>query len=387
MSDKYTALNTDRSIGIIIVEVAVCSVIGVLGLFGNVLVSLVVARCPKLRTSTNVFIVGLAVCDIFTVSICAPISSAILISDGWISNSKFLCNLQGFVFQTLASISIATLTLTAINRFVRVVRPAVYKRLFTKRNSLLLICVVWFSVLGLYVSLLVTKSTHVRYEPNYASCLIAHALVQTLVEFAFFVLAFIVIIFCYTLVFKTIRRHQLSLTFPGITGNLNVSLEEIKISKVLLTTFLGFGICWVPILIIMTTDRIAQSHTTPPRTRTLLCTYLNYLSAALNPFIYGIMNRSFRAEYHKILLCRKNSVVTPDISEKNIWTLRNAARASIIWKRFVFPVSNASEIACSPHKQRIDNSAQRCARSLSTSTSCKMVPFSNIFQDSSQDMK
>lgn len=91
MFDKYIVLNMDWSIGIIIVEVVICLVIGVLGLFGNVLVFLVVVWCLKFWILINVFIVGFVVCDIFIVLICVFILLVILVLDGWISNFKFLC--------------------------------------------------------------------------------------------------------------------------------------------------------------------------------------------------------------------------------------------------------------------------------------------------------
>ncbi|KAM7441999.1 hypothetical protein ABFA07_009030 [Porites harrisoni] len=105
----------------------------------------------------------------------------------------------------------------------------------------------------------------------------------------------------------------------------------------------------------------AATHTTPPRARTLLCTYLNYLSAALNPIIYGVMNRSFRAEYKKILLCRKTQVGTPQDSSKNARTLRNTAHAVVLLKRCATPDKNELEMTkqpCSPlAKQEVLESA------------------------------
>ena len=398
MPDGYGLHDLNRSIGIIIVEVAFCALIGILALFGNVLVSLAVIRCPKLRTSTSMFILALAIADILTALICVPITCAILVSDEWVSTSYF-CHVQGFAIQTLALMSIGTLALTAVNRFFRVVKPSFYKRFFTKKKSLLVISIVWLSIVGFYAALLASNSTHLGYEPSYAVCAIAHSVVQTSVEFVFVIIAFIVIVVCYTLVFMNIRRHQLSVVSSLLNGksrNSNLSVEEIKISKLLFMTVLGFVICWVPSLVIITMDRVA-SQTTPPRPRTLLCTYLNYFSAALNPFIYGVMNRSFRVEYKRILLCRKIQVVTPQSTEKNIRTFRNTARAAILWKRCVAPISNEVEMSketCSSRRQEMPASAEHGkgnkllpALSRKLSPCSGVVSFSDISSTSSPNIK
>ena len=392
MPGDFISDESSRSVGTVIIEVALCTMIGVLALFGNVLVSLAVIRNPKLRTSTSMFILALAIADILTALICIPLTCAILVSDEWI-RASYLCYVQGFAILTLALMSIGTLALMAVNRFFRVVKSTIYKRIFTKRNSLLLIGVLWLSIIGFYSGLLATNSTHVRYEPSYAVCALAHTLVETLVEFMFVIIALIVIVVCYTLVFMNIRRHQLSVVSSLLGGqarNSNLSVEEIKISKLLFMTVLGFAICWIPSLIIITMDRVAI-HTTPPRARTLLCTYLNYLSVALNPVIYGVMNRSFRAEYKRILLCRKTQVLTSQITSLNIRTLRNAARAAVLWKKCVVPVSNEAKMikVASPPIQEIsnsevaDNGELLLAPSRSSSLCSGVVSFSNISRASS----
>lgn len=391
MAEDFTS---NRSIGIIIVEVLVCALIDGLSLFGNVLVSLAVIRSPKLRTSTNMFILALAIADILMASICIPITCGILVSEAWI-NTSVLCDIQGFSILTLAFMSIGTLALTAINRFFRVVKPVIYRRFFTKRNSLLLIGTMWLLIVAFYATLLLSKASYIRYEPSYATCAVAHRFMQTLVEFVFVVLAFIVIVVSYTLVFNRIRRHHLSFvsSLVGQQRNSSISVEEIKISKLLFMTVLGFAICWMPSLVIITMDRISPD-TTPPRRRTLLCTYLNYLSAALNPLIYGVMNRSFRAEYKRILLCRKNQIDVAQNGTKSLRTFTNTARAAVIWKRatenktetakVAFASNNQNDCKKTSHEEREDSLLQRLRRSSDCSGA---ISFSHISRTSTPTLE
>lgn len=393
MPSDFISQDSYRSIGTIIIEVALCILIDVMALFGNLLVSLAVIRSPKLRTSTSMFILALAIADILMALICIPITCGILVSEEWI-NTSALCHIQGFAILTLALMSIATLALTALNRFFRVVKPAIYKRFFTKRNSLLLIGMVWFSIIAFYAGLLVSKATHVRYEPSYAVCAVAHILVQTLVEFVFVILALITIVVSYSLVFVRIRRRQLSMvsSLLGQSRDSNISVEEIKISNLLFMTVLGFAICWIPSLIIITMDRVAPD-TTPPRSRTLLCTYLNYLSAALNPFIYGVMNRSFRAEYKRILLCRKTQIDVPQVGSKAIRTFRSTARAAVIWKTRIASDDKVEMSTVASHKEDIsdtfplENGDLLLGNSRSSSSCSGVVSFSHISRTSSPTLE
>lgn len=393
MPSDFISQDSYRSIGTIIIEVALCILVDVMALFGNLLVSLAVIRSPKLRTSTSMFILALAIADILMALICIPITCGILVSEEWI-NTSALCHIQGFAILTLALMSIATLALTALNRFFRVVKPAIYKRFFTKRNSLLLIGMVWFSIIAFYAGLLVSKATHVRYEPSYAVCAVAHILVQTLVEFVFVILALITIVVSYSLVFVRIRRRQLSMvsSLLGQSRDSNISVEEIKISNLLFMTVLGFAICWIPSLIIITMDRVAPD-TTPPRSRTLLCTYLNYLSAALNPFIYGVMNRSFRAEYKRILLCRKTQIDVPQVGSKAIRTFRSTARAAVIWKTRIASDDKVEMSTVASHKEDIsdtfplENGDLLLGNSRSSSPCSGVVSFSHISRTSSPTLE
>lgn len=389
MPSDSMSQGSHRSIGIIIIEVAVCILIDMMALFGNVLVSLAVIRSPKLRTSASMFILALAIADVLMALICIPITCGILVSEDWI-NISALCDIQGFAILTLALMSIATLALTALNRFFRVVKPAIYKRFFTKKNSLLLIGVVWLMIVAFYAGLLVSKATHVRYEPSYAVCAVAHTLVQTLAEFVFVILAFITIVVSYSLVFVRIRRDQLSMvsSLLGQNRDLNISVEEIKISNLLFMTVLGFAICWVPSLVVITMDRVSPD-TTPPRSRTLLCTYLSYLNAALNPFIYGVMNRSFRAEYKRILLCRRTQIDVHQAGSKAMRTFRNTARAAVIWKARIALDDKLDISNVASHKEHIsdtvptENGDILLGNSRSSSPCSGVVTFSHISRTSS----
>ena len=87
---------------------------------GNSCVLLAVYRNSRLRTVPNYYIVSLAISDILLPLLCAPYSVAVAIVGHWPFNDS-VCQSQGFFVIILACASLLILTLTAINRFFRMV--------------------------------------------------------------------------------------------------------------------------------------------------------------------------------------------------------------------------------------------------------------------------
>jgi len=91
-----------------------------------------------------------------------------------------------------------------------------------------------------------------------------------------------------------------------------LNVEEVKITKVLFASVLGFILCWGPIAIIDQVDSYTGQKVVIPRQVFLLYIYLGFGSCSINPFIYGVMNKAFRSEFVKVLtLWRKKNEVVP----------------------------------------------------------------------------
>ena len=79
----------------IIVKITIYSVLILTSLTGNSLVILVVLRNKRMQTTTNYFIVNLAVCDIFVTLSCAWVHLVDDLTEGWILGS-FFCKFNSF---------------------------------------------------------------------------------------------------------------------------------------------------------------------------------------------------------------------------------------------------------------------------------------------------
>ncbi|RMX56331.1 hypothetical protein pdam_00004481 [Pocillopora damicornis] len=110
----------------------------------------------------------------------------------------------------------------------------------------------------------------------------------------------------YYKVFRKIRAHYAQVASSGIRNENSAAFaEEVKITAMLFVTVLTFFICWVPSFIIDFYEAIAGYYTLP-RQLYLFNIFTYTSSSAINPFIYGFMNRDFRGAYMRILCCKES---------------------------------------------------------------------------------
>ena len=117
----------------------------------------------------------------------------------------------------------------------------------------------------------------------------------------------IIILVCYTKVFMTVHKHNVSFRFRHqaraqfrSSSENTLSVEEVNVTYILLVVVIGFLTCWTPVLVIDLIDFI-NADWKLKRQVYVSYTCFGWASTSINPIIYGIMNRTFRAEYLRIL--------------------------------------------------------------------------------------
>lgn len=301
---------SNRSTFQIAVDVAPLLVINLAALFGNVLLCIAFFKNNNLRSVTNIFVLTLAVCDISMSITSMPLSESALIAGEWIFG-EFLCHFQGFLTLFLAFLSLQMMAMTAVNRYYRVLKPDLYKKVFTTGYTSLMIIAASLLSLGILSS--ITFGQHGNlfiFHPGKTICVNVYrsmltAQVYTIVSSALFVLLpAAVIVWCYVKVFTGIRKHFRRLATRKMSrASLNsLNPAEIVVTRTLFAIVLAFFLCWIPCIVIDLMDIMRNKWF--DRRMYLAYTYFAYISSAVNPFIYGVMNRSFRVEFLKLLRCR-----------------------------------------------------------------------------------
>lgn len=282
-----------RHIATVAFESSLFIFVMVLSLVGNLLVCYAVYQNPRLRCPSNYYIISLAMTDILQALCTMPLSVVFLSTSQWPFGNG-LCYFSAITKFVLAKASIYTMALMALNRYYKIVKPSKYQALFKKK--FIVVAAVLAYAIPVFVALVSAFSLKqtTKPSPGYALCITQfHSqflVILTILMFS----PYIIIGFCYSKIHKTIKMHNANMSWK--TSN----VQDVKVSKTLGVTVIAFVCLWLPVHVTFIVSIVAD-FSEVPRLVTLLCTLLIFLTSCVNPFIYGFMNRSFKAEFKKFL--------------------------------------------------------------------------------------
>lgn len=285
----------------------VLSVMCVFSISGNLLVCLAVYRNRRLRTVANSYVISLALVDLLETLLSRPFGVGAIFLGRWPFGHNF-CQFNGFLVYYWCIVSISTLAMTAVNRYLCLFKPEKYKNIFTKERAILALVLLWIVILLL--GFVITYCAPFTFEYSHG-VLFCRAKVDnryTQLTFLVFSIFFTILpmattFYCYGKVFYIIRQHIRRVTpiLRGPSSSLHFSAEEIKTTRVLFITVAGFCLCWTPLTFLAIIWYAAKF----PLPLILVNSFAlcSASSSFINPIIYGIMNRAMRKEFTKILCC------------------------------------------------------------------------------------
>ena len=184
-------------------------------------------------------------------------------------------------------------------------RTAHYKRIFTKTKTTRMIALCFIFALLEPLPYLFSGRRYV-FHPGKMFCSrtteisVPNLLVSIFVGVPTFTLSI-----CYFLVFRKIQIHERSAQSNLQSSSSDeITHRDIKITKILFITVTGSLACWTPIVVIDVVDAI-RGEVTFPRQVYVLYLLLGNMSAVINPFVYGVLNKSFPDEY-KTFFCKRH---------------------------------------------------------------------------------
>ena len=327
-----------------VIEAGAMIALNILSLLGSILVCLSVFKSSSLRTTTNLYIIALAVTDLKAATLVMPPATGVLITGRW-PFGEMVCQLHAYFSLFVVYVSPVTMGLTALNRYIRICKSnQQYNLYFSKKKSRILLGSAWTFV-ALYI--LIPRLTGLQdfhFVSNYAACLNSHLsnfgkmLHYIVVLVLFFVLPLTVTAFSYRNVLKKIREHNAG-TAQSLRANNNetVTSNKIRLRKSLFVVVFAFMLCWVPAWVITILTRLVFGNRMP-RNVQLLCTFFVNISNAINPFIYAGMSPVFRGEFRKLLACKFGVRVESSLSQQSLngrpatwWISSNPNKTDKTW--------------------------------------------------------
>ncbi|KAG8442694.1 hypothetical protein GDO86_011475 [Hymenochirus boettgeri] len=257
------------------------------GVFGNLLVIIIYSFYEKMKTLTDILIVNLAVADMLF--LCTLPFLAYHAANTWIFG-EVMCKLIRGVYRINLYTSMLTLTCITLDRYISITQAIKASRYQSNkyRWGKFICAIAWaFSVLLAVPQFKYSQSTHGCFEKYHEPYL--ELLVNSLQIVIGFLLPLIAIIFCYTLIVKTLI----------ITSN----FQKQKSFKIIFTVVLVFVTTQLPYNTVIFISVLENNlHTNIHVKIAMIVTEaIAYLHACLNPVLYFFVGIKFRKNFWKIL--------------------------------------------------------------------------------------
>ena len=221
---------------------------------GNCLTLLVMLLNRRMRTIPNMFVASLAVSDLL-LGLCSlvPFGIPVLVTSYWLFNDT-ACQFQGYITIALVAASIHTLVLMAVNRYYRIVKPTKYRRYFTKKKTLIMILVSWFSSFCTPLPHVLSGRKMVFHPAKFICSFGIESRASTHFGYPLYIgVPTCVIIYCYLRIFSTVRNHNRNVHLPNNPMS-SVNVEEIKVVRTIFLVVVCFNLCWIPVLTVNVLD-------------------------------------------------------------------------------------------------------------------------------------
>nr|BAU20159.1 melatonin receptor [Periplaneta americana] len=299
---------------------AMTLLIMVVGILGNLLTIVALVRCPKVRNVAASFIISLCVADFIFCTCVLPFSfSTFLYGNNWI-HGGFLCYLLPFMRYSNIGVSLLSIAMITINRYIMIAHYRFYSRIYKKLCIAAIIAFCWALPIGSLTPTLVGVWGHFGQDTRLNTCNILRdedgGSPKSALFLALVVLCGIILIFYMLILFCAIHRSEKRLRERAAESQSEGSnskeqceakakRNECHITMMMLAIFPSFLMCYVPIIIIKIRDNaidFPELH--------ILGYLLLYLSGCVNPIIYVIMNKQYRQAYKTVLLCQRPQLLS-----------------------------------------------------------------------------
>ncbi|XP_036407171.1 melatonin receptor type 1A-A [Megalops cyprinoides] len=273
----------------------------VVDILGNLLVIFSVYRNKKLRNAGNIFVVSLAVADLMVAIYPYPLVLTSIFHNGW--NLGYVhCQISGFVMGLSVIGSIFNITGIAINRYCYICHSLKYDKLYSDKNSVCYVLLIWvLTVIAIVPNLFVGS---LQYDPRVYSCTFvqsASSAYTIAVVFFHFILPIMIVTYCYLriwiLVIQVRRRVK-----PDIRPKLTP--HDVRNFVTMFVVFVLFAVCWAPLNFIGLAVAVNPGMVMPliPEWLFVSSYFMAYFNSCLNAIVYGLLNQNFRREYKRIIV-------------------------------------------------------------------------------------
>ncbi|XP_047482963.1 beta-4C adrenergic receptor-like [Penaeus chinensis] len=314
-----------RSWGVGMACTVMVAVVALVGICGNTLVIVVYMTCVKLQaTVSNLLVVSLAITDLTTCLLVMTPSAWALLADRW-PLAAWTCDLHCAVNYLCIIVSMMTMALISGERFLAVTQPAIHRTRMSRQMLARLEALVCAE--GVVFAVVPIVFRWVRYDRWEAVCAIdwftySEALIYVLVAFivCFSVPAVFILITNTTIIWVScvssrarVLPHPLAVQENGQARakairqarRTNRSSLHYVIVRSMLVVITAFFVFLTPFSVTKLIKMWTMDEGSVPGPVNLAATLCQYVASAINPFIYFLLRRDYRAAAWRLLRPRE----------------------------------------------------------------------------------
>ncbi|NXM23545.1 GALR2 protein, partial [Oxyruncus cristatus] len=278
------------------------SLIFLVGTVGNGLVLAVLLRNGQVNyTTTNLFILNLAVADLCFIICCVPFQATIYTLDGWLFGA-FACKAVHFLIYLTMYASSFTLAAVSIDRYLAIRYPLKSRDLRTSQNAGVAIAAIW-SLSLLFAGPYLSYYQIIHYHGVPICVPIWEDQRRKVLDILTFVFGYLLPVIVVSLAY--IRTVKFLWTSVDPIERISESRKaKRKVTKMIVAVAILFCLCWLPHHLVILCFWFGHF---PFNRATYACRLashcLSYTNSCLNPIVYALISKHFRNRFKQVFTC------------------------------------------------------------------------------------
>ena len=216
-----------------------------------------------------------------------------------------MCKVVNYVIYVTAYVTVYTLVVISVMRYLTVVHNAVTLRYRTKQNMVILNILVWVVLLAVNIPSMLIQVIK-EYDASYSYCGLQDGTTRAFfLTFFIFAYALPLVIIClvYLIVLCHLKRAGASTAIKRTRD------RTARASKVIILVIVIFTLSWLP----QHVNTLLASFGSVPDGKgyevfRILCNCMAYGNSCANPIIYNFMAEDFKKGFKEVVCCRKTSI-------------------------------------------------------------------------------
>lgn len=299
-------------------------IIVALGLLGNLLVIVVIIKNEKMRSTTNILILNLAIADLCFIIFCVPFTATAYATPTW-PFGKIWCKVVQYLMYVCAYASVYTLVVMSLDRYMAVVHPISSMSYRTQKNTVWILLALWGIVLLGHVPLLLHHDvvSYHYYGETRSACLnaktVSDASAAKMFYGSFFAFGYVLPLSLICVLYGFMLKRLLYGVVPGGSQRAESIRSKKRVTKMVVIVVVIFALCWLPIQIIFIIQNFGNYDSgVPAIAAQMVSNCLAYMNSCVNPILYAFLSDNFRRSFRKLLCCGYGHTNTFEYERTNV---------------------------------------------------------------------